>query len=245
MSDGLRGTLRVAGDAGEVAADASRWLAEASRHKRTRPNTFSIALTGGSTPRGLYDMLAGPACREAIEWTAWEVFFSDERACPPSDPQSNFHLADDTLLSHVDIDASRIHRMRAESPDLDAAATEYSQLMAATLPAGPQGAPRLDAVLLGLGENGHVASLFPGTPALEVTGAWASRGLADYQPFDRITLTFPAINAAASIAVLVVGARKGEALRATVAGTAPAARVHPLDGELLWFLDESAARELP
>jgi 6-phosphogluconolactonase len=96
-----------------------------------------------------------------------------------------------------------------------------------------------------LGENGHVASLFPGTPALQVTDAWATHGVADYAPFERITLTFPTINAAAAVAFLVVGAAKGDALRQTLAGTVPAARVRPLDGDLVWFLDDDAAGELP
>jgi 6-phosphogluconolactonase len=245
MSRGLQGTLRVAADAAAVASDASRWLADASCHTRTTPARFSIALSGGSTPRAMYQTLAAAPYRAALDWAQWEVFFIDERACPPDDPRSNYRLAAETLLDHVDVDSGRVHRMRAENPDIDAAAAEYSQLLAATLPSGPGGAPRLDTVLLGLGENGHVASLFPGTPALDVVDAWATRGVADYQPFDRITLTFPTINAAAQVAFLVVGAAKGEALRNTVAGTVPAARVSPVDGELLWFLDESAAGELP
>ena len=96
-------------------------------------------------------------------------------------------------------------------------------------------------ILLGLGENGHTASLFPGTPALEVTDRWATRGLADYEPFDRITLTFPTINAAAAVAFMVTGAAKHEALAATARGDVPASRVRPTDGTLAWFLDAAAA----
>ena len=131
--------------------------------------------------------------------------------------------------------------MSGERPDLDAAAIEYSALLAGSLPSGPGGAPRLDVILLGLGENGHTASLFPGTPALGVTDRWATRGLADYEPFDRITLTYPAINAAAAVAFMVTGAGKDEALLATARGDVPASRVRPTDGTLTWFLDAVAA----
>jgi 6-phosphogluconolactonase len=245
VSGGLGGALRVAADAEKVAAEAARWLAAESRDVRTRPDRFSIALAGGSTPRTLYQLLATPPYRDTMDWRAWDVFFIDERAAPPDDPRSNYRIASDAVLQHVDIDPGHVHRMEAERADIDAAALEYSQLLANTLPPGPRGAPRLDVVLLGLGENGHVASLFPGTPALQVTDAWATHGVADYAPFERITLTFPTIHAAAAVAFLVVGAAKGDALRQTLAGTVPAARVRPLDGDLVWFLDDDAAGELP
>ena len=169
------------------------------------------------------------------------MYFADERACPPDDPASNYHLALTTLLSSVPIDPGRVHRMPAERADLDAAAAEYSDLLATSLPAGSHGAPRLDVILLGLGENGHTASLFPGTTALGVTDRWATRGLADYEPCDRITLTFPAINAAAAVGFMVTGAAKHAALTATGRGEVPASRVRPTDGTLAWFLDAAAA----
>src|SRR4029077_2184862 len=108
---------------------------------------------------------------------------------------SNYRMARETLLEHVPIESDRVHRMHGDADDLDAAALDYSQLLERALPQAATGAPRLDCLLLGLGENGHTASLFPNTPALEVIDRWATRGRADYAPFDRITLTFPAINA--------------------------------------------------
>jgi 6-phosphogluconolactonase len=135
--------------------------------------------------------------------------------------------------------------MEAERPDLDAAATEYSALLAATLPPGPGGAPRLDCILLGLGTDGHTASLFPGTPALDVVDAWATRGRADYPPYDRITVTFPLINGGAAVAFLVSGESKRPALAGVAAGSVPAARVRPTHGELHWFLDHAAAGDPP
>jgi len=203
--------------------------------------TASIALSGGTTPRLLNEILSGPGWRDRMSWDWSNVYFADERACPPDDPASNYHLAWTTLLSRVPIDPGSVHRMPAERRDLDAAAAEYSDLLASSLPAKSDGAPRLDVILLGLGENGHTASLFPGTPALDVTDRWATRGLADYEPFDRITLTYPTINAAAAVGFMVTGAAKHEALAATARGVVPASRVRPTDGTLAWFLDAAAA----
>lgn len=225
----------------DVADEVARWIADLARRAVEQHGSFSIALAGGSTPRLLYAALAGPAWRDAVDWSAWHVFFGDERACPADDPSSNYHLAETTLLSRVSIDAARVHRMPADRADLDAASIEYSDLLGASLPAGANGAPRLDVVLLGLGENGHTASLFPGTPALDVTDRWATRGLADYLPYDRMTLTYPAINAAAAVGFMVTGVAKVPALAATGRGEVPASRVSPSDGVLYWFLDAAAA----
>jgi 6-phosphogluconolactonase len=239
--DDLAGERVVSETAPEVADAVASWIAAHARRAYAEHGSFSIALSGGSTPRLLNGMLAGPEWLGRIDWTWWNVYFADERACPPDDPASNYQLAATTLLSRVPIDPSRVHRMPAERADLDAAALEYSELLATSLPSGSGGAPRLDMILLGLGENGHTASLFPGTPALEVTDRWATRGLADYEPFDRMTLTFPTLNAAAAVGFLVTGAAKHEALVATARGEVPASRVRPTGGTLAWFLDAAAA----
>jgi 6-phosphogluconolactonase len=170
------------------------------------------------------------------------VYFGDERACPPDDPSSNYRMARQALLDLVPIAPERIHRMEGERSDLDAAAAEYSAVLQATCPpAAASAAPLLDCILLGLGEDGHTASLFPGEPVLEVFDRWAARARADYAPYDRITLTYPVLNAAAHVAFLVTGAAKGGALRGVVQGTVPAGGVHPAQGELRWFLDAAAA----
>lgn len=244
MSVTLPGGVHVATDAEAVAAAVAAWLQTRIARGRAAPPRFSIALSGGSTPGVLFDHLAGRAAERAFDWPSWEVFYSDERACPPDDARSNHHLASTRLLSRVPIDPARVHRVEAERSDLDAAAGEYSQLLAATLPPGPAGAPRLDVILLGLGENGHTASLFPGDPVLEVTDRWAARSRADYEPYERVTLTLPALNAGGAVAFLVTGAGKRQAFADVAAGTAPAARVRPADGELHWFLDSAAAATL-
>ena len=239
--DDLAGERVVSDTTQDVASAVATWIAAQSRRAYGDHGRFSIALSGGSTPRLLNQLLVGPEWKRRMDWGWWDVYFADERACPPDDPASNYQLAETTLLSRVPIDPGRVHRMPAERADLDAAAAEYSELLASSLPAGHGGAPRLDVILLGLGENGHTASLFPGTPALEVTDRWATRGLADYEPFDRITLTYPTINAAAAVGFLVTGAAKHDALVATARGAVPASGIRPADGTLAWFLDAAAA----
>jgi 6-phosphogluconolactonase len=240
MTPPLPGTVEVVDTPGQLAERAAAWVAERSHAAIADHGGFAIALAGGSTPRVLYQLLAAPPHRERLEWSRWSVYIGDERAAPPDDPESNYRLARETLLDHVPIPAAQVHRMEAERPDLDAAAAAYSRVLEATLPS-PQGAPRLDGVLLGIGTDGHTASLFPGTPALDVVDAWATRGLATYEPYDRITVTFPLINAAGAVAFLVTGESKRAALAGVVAGTVPAARVRPTHGELRWFLDAAAA----
>jgi 6-phosphogluconolactonase len=230
----LPGEARVLTDPIATAAEVAGWISERCRHG----DAFRIAAAGGSTPRFLYEALASSTFRDGIDWASWHVFFGDERAVAPDHPQSNYRLVHDTLLAKVAIPSGQVHRMEAERPDLDSAAAEYSQLLETECGARP----RLDVVLLGLGLDGHTASLFPGTAALEVASAWATRGQAPAPPVDRITLTLPTLNAAAHVAFLVTGAAKADALRGVVNGTVPAARVRPSDGQVLWFLDASAAR---
>ena len=124
----------VCTDAAAVAEEAAAWVAAASRRAIADRGSCSIALAGGSTPRLLYDLLAGPDWRDRVDWSAWHVFFGDERACPPGDESSNFHIAATTLLSRVPVEAVRVHRMPADRADLDAAAAEYSALLATSLP---------------------------------------------------------------------------------------------------------------
>lgn len=234
--DELPGAVRVLTDPIAVAGAAASWVSELA----ARSTSFRIAMSGGSTPRFLYEALAASTFAAGIDWSRWRVFFSDERATPPDVPDSNYRLVHDALLSKVPIAPENVHRVQADRPDLDAVADAYSRLLEAECGRPP----RLDVVLLGLGLDGHTASLFPGTPALDVEDAWVTRGLADFEPFERITFTFPAINAAAHVAFLVTGSAKGDALRGVIGGSVPAARVRPVGGELHWFLDAGAAGTL-
>lgn len=237
----LSGEVSIHRDSEELAAAAARWLNGVCERAVAATRSFSIALAGGGTPRQLYELLAKDPWNTRIAWGAWHVFFGDERACPPNDEASNYHMARTTLLDHVPVPAGQIYRMPADRDDLDGACDEYASVLGAVLASDEAGIPRFDCVLLGLGENGHTASLFPGTPALEVFDRWVTRGRADYPPFDRMTLTFPVINAARAVAFLVNGASKRQALVDTASGTAPATRVRPANGALLWFIDAAAA----
>lgn len=243
-----RSSLQLSGAKVSVLADAEA-VAEAAAARLTglRPvgaDRLDVALAGGSTPRRLYQRLAAPTGPDRIDWSRWHVWFGDERAVAPGDEQSNYRLARETLLSRVPIPRGQVHRMPADDPDLEDAARRYGDELLGAVPDRLGGMPRLDVVILGLGENGHTASLFPGDPALGVSDRACVSARADYPPHRRLTLTFPVLNAARHVLFLVSGASKGEALRGVRAGTAPAASVRPIRGELVWLLDEAAAGEL-
>ncbi len=189
----------------------------------------TLVLAGGSTPRALYELLASDDYRSRLDWPELQVWFSDERAVPPGHADSNYGMARRTLLDLVPIAEDAVHRMHAEDIALDAAATRYE----ATLPA------RFDLALLGMGPDGHTASLFPGTAALEeeerrVVGTSTPMGR-------RMTLTFPALASAHHVLFLVLGEEKRAMLREVREGAdVPAARVDPEGGDVTWIVDRAA-----
>lgn len=208
---------------------------------------FSVALAGGHTPQALHALLADPAqpFRARVPWAATEVFFGDERCVPPDHPDSNYRAARESLLAHVPVPERQVHRLRGEDPDPAAAARAYEAELRAAL--GTGGAtPRLDLVLLGMGADGHTASLFPGTAALEVQDRLVVANEVPRLGAWRLTFTFPLLAAARAVIFLVAGADKAAAVEAALrpGSTLPAARVRPADGELLWLLDGAAAAEL-
>lgn len=203
---------------------------------------FFWVLTGGDTPRRLYEMLAQPPYREAIPWRQVHVYFSDERCVPPDDAQSNYRLAAQTLLTRVPIPETQIHRMRAELPDPHAAAALYAQVLA-RLPRGAQGMPRLDTVLLGVGADGHIASLFPGTPALEEREAVVVAVYVEKLGAWRLSLTLPAIASGRRILALAAGAAKARAVRQALE-RAPGIPAAQLPAHTEWYLDQAAAELL-
>jgi 6-phosphogluconolactonase len=210
-----------------------------------------VALSGGSTPALLYERLA-EAYREEIPWERLEVFFGDERAVPPDHPHSNYRLAREKLLSLLPIPPAQVHRMPAEEPDLAAAARRYDELVRRKVPPGPGGLPQFHLVWLGMGEDGHVASLFPGTAALEEKTRLVAVGEAPAPGGRRLTFTLPLINAAQRVQLLISGRKKAKAVRRVLkpqkseAGRAalPAARLRLRGGALEWLLDREAAAEL-
>lgn len=217
-------------------------FARLSRDAISRTGRFSVALSGGSTPRGLYGQLAAEPHRSQIAWEKIHFFWSDERCVPPDNPDSNYGMAWEALLSHVPLPASCIHRPTAEDPDPVRAADAYEREIRAFFEIGPQEFPRFDLVLLGMGEDGHTASLFPDSPALqESRRIFVANHVAKLNA-NRLTLTFPAINSAAQIAVLISGKKKAALLREVLQGPIryPIQQVSPTRGRLLFVADEDA-----
>jgi 6-phosphogluconolactonase len=207
---------------------------------------FSIALSGGHTPRRTYELLAAPPLADQAPWDRVHVFWGDERCVPPDDPRSNARLAKEAWLDHVPIPDRQIHPLAcAQAPA--AAARQYEAQLRQFFAGRP---PRLDLVLLGLGDNGHTASLFPGTMVLEETERWAAEVYLADQNLYRVTLTAPLINQAAVVAFLVAGKGKAGVLREVLHGPRdprrlPAQLIQPESGELLWLADQEAAARLP
>ena len=239
--DNLTGERVVSETAAEVADAVASWIAAQALRAYGDHGSFSIALSGGSTPRLLNQMLAGPDWRDRIDWSCWNVYFADERACAPDDPASNYHFAETTLAE------PRADRPRTGAPHARGAcrsrrrgggvlgsARELTAFRKRRRTAARRDPPRAGR------ERPHRVAV-SGHAGAEVTDRWATRGLADYAPFDRITLTYPAINAAAAVGFMVTGAAKHAALAATARGEVPASRVRPTDGTLAWFLDAAAA----
>lgn len=205
--------------------------------------TFSIALAGGSTPKATYSLLASDLFRNQIDWEHVCVFFGDERCVPPNDAQSNFLMASQTLLNHVPIPLSNIHRIRGEDEPLDAASAYAKQLHALFGPV-----PKLDLVLLGMGPDGHTASLFPGVDPLVDNEKLARAVYANSFSMWRITLTPLVFNAARHVLFAVTGTEKRDALRAVQTGNAdptryPASVIVPATGTLSWLVDRAAGGE--
>jgi 6-phosphogluconolactonase len=207
---------------------------------------FSVALAGGATPRRTYELLAAPPWVDQAPWDRVHVFWGDERCVPLNDPRSNARLAKEAWLDRVPIPADQIHPMNCEA-DPATAARQYEAELREFFAGHP---PILDLVLLGLGHDGHTASLFPGTAVLAEAEGWAAAVLVAGQDFHRVTLTAPLINQAAVVVFLVAGGAKAGVLREVLQGPRdparlPAQLIQPNHGELLWLTDLAAAAELP
>jgi 6-phosphogluconolactonase len=231
-----------------VAEAAGRFFIAAATAAVAARGRFTVALSGGSTPEVLYRWLAAPERAAQVNWPRVEVFFGDERCVPPDDPASNYGTAREALLSRVPLPPGNVHRVLGELPPEEAASAYERELGGVFY--GEQ--PRFDLILLGMGDDGHTASLFPGMSALQERGRWcvATAVPAYVKPsVPRVTLTFPALNAARNVAFLVTGqgkaARVAEALSQAGEGSLlPAAQVNPSSGALTWLLDEHAAAQL-
>ncbi len=207
---------------------------------------FAVALSGGSTPRGMYTLLAGDELVHRVDWVHVHLFFGDERCVPPEHPGSNYRMVRETLLDHAPVPPGNVHRMRGEDPPAEAALAYKAELRAFF---GRAMVPRLDLVLLGMGDNGHTASLFPGQPQVHERVRWVMASYVDEVGMWRLTLTPVAINAAAEVTFLVAGAGKAAMLKRVLEGPYRpdlllAQIVRPTDGVLRWLVDEAAAADL-
>ncbi len=212
---------------------------------------FTVVLSGGSTPKRLYQLLAAEPSRSQIDWGRVEIFWGDERCVPPDHKDSNYSMACEAMLAHLPIPAEHIHRMEAERADRDAAARDYEAVLARVFGIGNgEEPPVFDLILLGMGPDGHTASLFPHTKALDETHRWVVPNHVPQLNTDRLTLTRPILNRGREVLFLVTGADKAERLAEVAAGPAdhkrlPAQSIRPPEGKLIWFVDSAAAARLP
>jgi len=209
---------------------------------------FTIALSGGSTPKNLFNLLATNA-RTSLPWDRMFFFWGDERHVAPDDPESNYRMAEETMLSKIPVAAGNVFRIKAENPDADAAALEYEQTLRQFFQLEPGKVPAFDLILLGMGPDGHTASLFPGTDALKEKSRLVVANWVEGLKTSRITLTLPVLNAARCVTFLVGGTDKATALRAVLEEDVPAEQypsklVKPSHGKLIWLLDRAAASAL-
>ena len=209
---------------------------------------FTIALSGGSTPRGLFNLLATNA-RTVLPWDRTFFFWGDERHVPPTDPDSNYRMADETMLSKIPVAAGNVFRMVAENPDAAAAATAYEQTLRKFFQLGPGQVPVFDLILLGMGPDGHTASLFPGSMGLQEKSQLVIANWVEKFKTSRLTFTLPVLNAARCVAFLVSGTDKAPALHAVLESDAPGEQypsklIRPVEGKLIWLVDRAAASEL-
>jgi 6-phosphogluconolactonase len=239
----IPGTLLSMPDAAAVAREASARVADALRRAVDERGQASLALSGGNTPRDAYTHLAH---EPGIDWSRVDVLWVDERAVPPTDDRSNFRWAKATLLDGAKVPSERIHRMPAESDDLYAAARAYEELLRRRVPAGADGIPALDVAVLGIGDDGHTASLFPGEATVNLRQALVA-AVGSHQGLEpRMTLTAPALEHARHLAVLAVGKGKHPALSRAWApegdlSATPVRLLRAAKGEVWWIVDRAAA----
>jgi 6-phosphogluconolactonase len=242
--------VRVLPDTAALARAATDEFTRSARTAVAAQGQFTVALAGGSTPKAIFALIAADELRELnkLSWDKVHVFFGDERHVPPDHSDSNYRMANAALLAKVPIPPGNIHRVQTE---LDAAfaAANYEAELRRVFALRPGDVPRFDLVMLGMGPDGHTASLFPGTAALEERRALVVSNWVEKLKSHRITLTYPVLNAAAEVMFVAGGADKAEMLRNVLRGdpsgqSYPAQLVKPQGGQLIWLVDEAAAARL-
>lgn len=234
--------IDISADPAALAQRVAQWIVDLAC---ASPGRFAIALSGGSTPKRLYGLLAAPPLRDQMPWTRVHLFFGDDRFVPWDSPDSNYGMAHEAMLAHLAIPPENIHGIPFAGTPADSA-SQYERTLKSYYgnDALDPARPLFDIVLLGMGPDGHTASLFPGKPALDERRRWAVEvpepGLNPFVP--RVTLTYPALNSAKSVAFVAAGADKMAMMRRVLAGdrALPSAHIAPV-GELIWFVDRAAS----
>lgn len=234
----MKAQQKILPDSERLIEAAAEHFVATARSAIAKRGVFFVALAGGSTPKGLYQKLATSPYIEQIDWARVQIFFGDERCVPATHDDSNFKMARLAMLDHLPIPPENVHRMPTESGDADEVARRYAETIKSVLQESP-----FDLVLLGLGPDGHIASLFPETAALEVTDSLTTSLFVEKFQSWRVTLTYPVINAARQVIVFIAGEAKAEIVRdiTTEAVTGlPVQRLAPT-GDYYWFMDKAAA----
>lgn len=243
-------TIHIVVDTEELSRVAAAEFVHRAQDAVQAKGIFTVVLSGGSTPKSLYTLLAdNVTLRAAVPWDKVHFFWGDERHVPPDHPDSNYRMAHEALLSKVLVPAANVQRIKSEYPEAQRAADEYDQRLREFFAVAVGHFPQFDLLLLGMGPDGHTASLFPGTVALHERTRLVVANWVEKFSTDRITLTPPVLNNAARIIFLVGGEEKAETLRAVLQGEQqperfPAQLISPTQGTLLWLVDRSAARLL-
>jgi len=239
-------------DADALAMAAAVELLRLAQESVAEKGIFTLALAGGSTPRKLYTLLGSDPAFAQFPWQYTHLFFGDERHVPPSHIDSNFLMVSTTLLSSGLVPAENVHRVRAELPDANMAALDYDVEVHSFFTPGMRvdTLPRFDAILLGMGPDGHTASLFPGSKGLEEKERWVIANWVEKFNSARITFTFPVLNAARKVLLLIAGADKADMVREVLFVNRreiiyPVQMVQPVDGDKVWMMDQAAAERLP
>jgi 6-phosphogluconolactonase len=238
--------VRILTNLEAIAKRAGQEFVQSAARAVSEKGSFTVALSGGSTPKALYSLLANDAAlRAQLAWDKMYLYFGDERNVGPDHADSNFRMASETMLSKVPLKPEQVFRIKGEYKDTEKAAQEYEQALRASFKIGEGQFPRFDLVLLGMGNEGHTASLFPGSKALHETKRLVVRNWVGKLYTNRITLTAPAINNAARVIFMITGADKALALKGVLEGPyepdqLPAQMIQPSKGQLLWLVDTVA-----
>jgi 6-phosphogluconolactonase len=242
--------VRILPDAASIAKRAAQQFVQAATAAVKEKGSFAVALAGGSTPKALYGLLVNdPALRSQVPWEKMHFFFGDERNVAPDHPDSNFRMASEAMISKAPLKPEQVSRIKGEYQDTEKAALEYQQTLRSYFNLTDGQLPRLDLVLLGMGNEGHTLSLFPGTKALHDNGRLVVRNWVGKLYTERVTMTAPMPNNAGLVIFMVTGADKALALKGVLEGPyepeqLPSQLIQPKNGKLLWLVDTTVGSML-